>query len=137
MITCSCPAIDLSRLRRRSEVECHAVRSTLRPIPLGPLAVPWSVTAVADRFDSLSVGSQWTGRREARVMRVNSQTLTIGDPIVRPRDAAEYLGIGRSSLYRLIDSGDLPKPLRLTPQASGWRLSTLEEFLQEREEVSK
>ncbi|WP_430886864.1 helix-turn-helix transcriptional regulator [Guyparkeria hydrothermalis] len=53
--------------------------------------------------------------------------------ILRPREAWQYLGISRSSLYRYVDTGLLPKPIRLGPQTTGWRLSTLEAFLDERE----
>lgn len=61
-----------------------------------------------------------------------------GDPIYRPREAANYLGLTRSSIYRLVDSGKLPRPIRVTAQASGWRLSALEAFLTKREsEVSE
>ncbi len=60
-----------------------------------------------------------------------------GDPILRPRDAAVYTGLTRSSLYRLVESGDLPRPIKLTKQSSGWRLSTLELFIAKHEaEVS-
>ena len=63
----------------------------------------------------------------------HSNTPTVGDPILRPREAARYLSIGNSSLYRLVESGDLPRPIKLTRQSSGWRLSTLEAFLAKRE----
>ncbi len=56
-----------------------------------------------------------------------------GDPILRPRAASAYTGLTRSSLYRLVESGDLPPPIKLTKQSSGWRLSTLEAFLAKRE----
>ena len=60
------------------------------------------------------------------------------DPIYRPREAAAYIGLTRSSLYRLVDAGELPRPIKLSAQSSGWRLSTLEAFLAKREaEVSQ
>lgn len=55
------------------------------------------------------------------------------NPIIRPRDAAAYLGIGRSTLYRLIESGALPRPIRLSSQVTGWRMSTLESFIAKHE----
>jgi len=68
-------------------------------------------------------------------MESSNQTHTVGDPILRPREAAKYLGIGKSSLYRLIESGDLPRPIKLTKQSSGWRLSTLDAFIADRQGV--
>lgn len=53
--------------------------------------------------------------------------------IIRPREAAEYLGIGRSTLYRYVDAGVLPRPIKIGPQVTGWRLSVLDDFLHQRE----
>ena len=58
-----------------------------------------------------------------------------GRAIIRPREAAEYLGIGRTTLYRLVNRGDLPKPIKLSAQVTGWRLSTLDQFIAERQGV--
>lgn len=55
--------------------------------------------------------------------------------IIRPREAAEYLGIGRSTLYRYIDAGLLPRPIKIGPQVTGWRLSTLDQFIAGRQGV--
>ena len=53
--------------------------------------------------------------------------------IIRPREAAEYLGIGRSTLYRYVNEGVLPRPIKIGPQVTGWRLSVLDDFLRQRE----
>lgn len=58
-----------------------------------------------------------------------------GRAIIRPREAAEYLGIGRTTLYRLVSRGDLPKPIKLSAQVTGWRLDTLDQFIAERQGV--
>ena len=53
--------------------------------------------------------------------------------IIRPREAAEYLGTSRTTLYRLVNSGELPKPIKLSTQVTGWRMSTLDQFIAERQ----
>jgi prophage regulatory protein len=52
--------------------------------------------------------------------------------IVRPSDAAKLLGISKSSLYRFIKEGLLPRPIKVGKRASGWRFSTLNDYLQAR-----
>lgn len=43
-------------------------------------------------------------------------------------DAAAYLGISRSALYRLVSSKDLPAPLDIAGCGSRWRRSDLEKW---------
>ena len=76
-------------------------------------------------------------REKSRAKSEVSGAFAFGDPILRPAEAARYLGIGKSSLYRLVDLGQLPRAIRLTEQATGWRLSTLEGYLAQREEAAQ
>ena len=57
------------------------------------------------------------------------------DSILRPRDAAAYLGIARPTLYRWAHDGALPAPIKLGARASGWRRSVLDAFLASREKA--
>jgi excisionase family DNA binding protein len=54
------------------------------------------------------------------------------DKIYRPAAAADYLGIGLSTLYEYAKNGDIPKAIKIGKRASGWRHSTLEKFLNSR-----
>ena len=60
----------------------------------------------------------------------------VDDPFVRPAGAQRMLGIGRSTLYRLVDRGELPRPVRITPGAVGWRFSVIESYRQRCERAS-
>lgn len=51
------------------------------------------------------------------------------DPILRPRQAAAFLGLSRSTLYRLKALGVLPQPARVGISAIGWRQSVLAEYV--------
>jgi len=58
------------------------------------------------------------------------------DPIYRPKKAMEYLGVQRTALYQWVRDGLLTAPIKLGPRASGWRKSTLDNFIKQREAAS-
>lgn len=55
------------------------------------------------------------------------------DPVFRPRQAWEYLGIGKTTFFRLVREKQLPAPVRMTARAIGYRRSTLDTFIKSRE----
>lgn len=55
------------------------------------------------------------------------------DPIIRPRQARRLLGIGNTTLYKLVKDGALPAPMKISPRASGWRKSVLDAYIAKRE----
>ena len=59
------------------------------------------------------------------------------DPIIQTADATRLLGYrDRHSLWRLVREGKLAPPIKLTTRRSGWRRSTLEQFIAEREKAT-
>ncbi len=46
--------------------------------------------------------------------------LPVTGPILRQRDASAYMGVSRSTFYRLVAEGSLPKPISLTANAKGF-----------------
>lgn len=60
----------------------------------------------------------------------NRNGTEVGDPALRPERVCGYLDISRATLWRLVQAGKLPPPLKLSLQARGWRLSVLNEFLE-------
>ncbi len=50
--------------------------------------------------------------------------------IFRPKDAAAYLGVAVSTLYRWAAATDFPKPIKLGRQATGWRKADLDDWLE-------
>lgn len=54
------------------------------------------------------------------------------DPIFRPKRAAEYLGVHRSTLQQWVKDGTLAAPLQLGQRAVGWRQSDLDAFIESR-----
>lgn len=58
---------------------------------------------------------------------------TNSDPLIRVRDAAEFLSIGKRTLHDLRARGDLPEPITISPRCKGWRQSVLQAWLNARE----
>lgn len=61
-----------------------------------------------------------------------------GEPrgeVLRPREAARYVGLSRPTIDRWRKAGKFPKALRLGSQAIGWRRSDLDKWLNDRPSV--
>ena len=50
--------------------------------------------------------------------------------------AAAYVSLSGPSLRRLVDAGDAPKPIRLTPKRIAWRRADLDAWLARRGETA-
>ena len=59
----------------------------------------------------------------------------IQSEVLRPREAARYVGLSRPTIDRWRKAGKFPKALQLGPQAIGWRRSDLDKWLDERPSV--
>ncbi|WP_299310587.1 helix-turn-helix domain-containing protein [uncultured Halomonas sp.] len=58
------------------------------------------------------------------------------DPVLTVTQAARWLGVSRSTLWRLhAHYGALPAPMRLSPGRVGYRRSTLENYINQLEAV--
>jgi prophage regulatory protein len=65
---------------------------------------------------------------------VNQTTEKISriDPILRLRDFLQMTGLSRATAYRMMALGLLDRPIRISQRAVGWRLSTIQTFLDSR-----
>ena len=59
------------------------------------------------------------------------------DPILRPRDAATYLGVGLTMLYQLVRDKKLPRAIKVGHRASGWRRSALNAYISSRQAATE
>ncbi len=55
------------------------------------------------------------------------------DPIHRIPSVKTLTGLSRSTIYRQIQAGKFPAPIKLGERASGWRQSAIEAWLDSRE----
>lgn len=59
-------------------------------------------------------------------------TKTTNDQILRV-DAVSYLtSMSRTSIYRAMNRGDFPRPIRLGERAIGWKMREVRKWLDER-----
>ena len=52
------------------------------------------------------------------------------DPILRLPRVMEALGASRSTVYELVDRGDLARPIKLGKRAAGWPTSAVAECIE-------
>ena len=56
----------------------------------------------------------------------------MGDRLLRRREVEAITGMGRSSIYRLMQDGAFPRPVRVGPAAVRWRASDITGWLESR-----
>ena len=54
------------------------------------------------------------------------------DRLLRRREVERITGLSRSSIYRQMQAGDLPRPLRVGPSAVRWKQSDIAAWLESR-----
>lgn len=53
---------------------------------------------------------------------------------VRPRQVLEMIGVSRTTLWRMVQAGAFPAPVRITQRNSGYVLEAVEEWMKARAE---
>jgi prophage regulatory protein len=51
---------------------------------------------------------------------------------VRPRQVIEMIGVSRTTLWRMVQTGAFPAPVRITQRNSGYVLEAVEEWMKAR-----
>lgn len=54
--------------------------------------------------------------------------------LIRPNAVAERLGISKTTLYRMVNTGKLPAPVRISSQCTGWPEDVIDTFIAERQQ---
>jgi prophage regulatory protein len=49
--------------------------------------------------------------------------------ILRRKDVETMIGLSRSTIYKLMNQGTFPKAIQLGPRAVGWRISDIEDWI--------
>lgn len=52
--------------------------------------------------------------------------------LLRRREVERITGMSRSSIYRLMQEGEFPRPVRIGPAAVRWRLSDIMAWIESR-----
>ena len=56
----------------------------------------------------------------------------MGDRLLRRREVEQITGMGRSSIYRFMQAGAFPRPVRVGPTAVRWRASDITRWVESR-----
>ena len=51
---------------------------------------------------------------------------------VRPREVLEMIGVSRTTLWRMVQAGAFPRPVRITIRNNGFVLEAVEEWMKAR-----
>ena len=57
--------------------------------------------------------------------------------ILRRPHVLDRIGASRATLYRWMEAGRFPRPVRLGPQAVGWREDEVDEWIESRERADR
>jgi prophage regulatory protein len=57
------------------------------------------------------------------------------DRYIRIKELVQLLGIGRSTIYRLVKNNKFPKQIKLSERTSVWKLSAVNQWLNDREKA--
>ena len=52
--------------------------------------------------------------------------------ILRMREVMQRIGLSRSTIYKLMENDDFPRPMKLGSQAIGWRDADVEAWIESR-----
>jgi prophage regulatory protein len=55
------------------------------------------------------------------------------DRIIRIKELMAIVGLSRSTIYKLMNEDKFPKQIHLSERTAGWRMSTVMEWINERE----
>ena len=58
--------------------------------------------------------------------------MTMHDRLLRRRQVEEITGMSRSSIYKLMQDGEFPRPVRVGPAAVRWRTSDITAWVESR-----
>ena len=71
----------------------------------------------------------------------NETTSTPGDTmkenLMRLPEVLKFTGFGRSQIYRLINQGEFPKQIQISPGSVAWLHSEVSEWMKERIRLSR
>lgn len=72
----------------------------------------------------------------ATLMACNTENSKQLEKILRLSEVENYVGLKRSTIYRMVNSGGFPKQIKLTPRCVGWRCTEIQHWISQREVAS-
>ena len=68
----------------------------------------------------------------ARRIDIHEEVMKMHDRLLRRRQVEEITGLSRSSIYRLMQDGEFPRPVKVGSAAVRWRVSAITVWLESR-----
>jgi len=65
-------------------------------------------------------------------MHEASRSCATSSRLLRIRDVLAIIGVSRASLYRLLQSGQFPRPVKISERAIAWREQEIAEWVETR-----
>lgn len=59
----------------------------------------------------------------------------MNDRIIRLKEVTKHVGLSPSTITRLRNNDEFPKPVQLTPRIIGWKLSEINEWLESKKRL--
>ncbi len=59
----------------------------------------------------------------------------MGTRILRAREVVAAIGVSKATLYRMVNSGQFPRPIRVGARAVGWRMDEIDAWMADRPRV--
>ena len=81
---------------------------------------------------AISPTTGWKSGVPLARIETHDEVMAMSDRLLRRRQVEEVTGLSRSSIYRHMQSGDFPRPVRVGPNAVRWRESDVTAWLESR-----
>ncbi|WP_334026013.1 helix-turn-helix transcriptional regulator [Burkholderia gladioli] len=94
-----------------------------------PTILPPLVPAAPEQQGSAKSFASSRPHPESALSPTLASATTASDRILLRPEVLEMVGIGRTTLYKMVKAGTFPAPLNLTARIRGWRLSAVLKFL--------
>jgi prophage regulatory protein len=56
----------------------------------------------------------------------------LGERFLRIQEVMKKVGMGRATIYARVNSGQFPRPIKLSPRMARWRESEIEQWMSQR-----
>ena len=65
-------------------------------------------------------------------IELHEEVITMQDRLLRRRQVEELTGLSRSTVYKMMQNGEFPRPVRIGPAAVRWRASDITAWMESR-----
>ena len=74
----------------------------------------------------------WKTDTSLPLMELHEEVMTMQDRLLRRRQVEEITGMSRSTIYKMMQNGEFPRPVRIGPAAVRWRASDITAWVETR-----